>query len=59
MSTEGPFWSSTIDLAGPHAATAGGIMNTAGNAGGVVSTALAVIAAVVWLFIRLDQTADE
>ena len=40
MSTEGPFWSSAIDIAGVHAGTAGGIMNTAGNLGGVVSTSL-------------------
>ena len=40
MATEGPFWSATIDVAGPHAGAAGGIMNMAGNLGGVVSTAL-------------------
>jgi ACS family glucarate transporter-like MFS transporter len=40
MSTEGPFWSSAIDISGAHAGTAGGIMNTAGNLGGVVSTSL-------------------
>ena len=40
MSTEGPFWSSTIHIAGPHAGAAGGIMNMAGNLGGVASTAL-------------------
>jgi ACS family glucarate transporter-like MFS transporter len=38
MSTEGPFWSSAIDISGAYAGTAGGIMNTAGNLGGVVST---------------------
>ncbi len=38
MSTEGAFWSSAIDISGAHAGTAGGIMNTAGNLGGVVST---------------------
>jgi MFS transporter, ACS family, glucarate transporter len=43
MSTEGPFWSSAIDVAGAHAGTAGGIMNTAGNLGGVVSTSLVPI----------------
>ncbi len=79
MSTEGPFWSSSIDVAGPHAGAAGGIMNTAGNMGGVVSTAvapimvkqfgwfatfafcsaLAVVAGLIWLFIRLEQPADE
>ncbi len=40
MSTEGPFWSSAIDVSGPHAGTAGGIMNTAGNLGGVAATSL-------------------
>jgi ACS family glucarate transporter-like MFS transporter len=40
MSTEGPFWSSAIDISGPHAGTAGGIMNTAGNLGGVASALL-------------------
>jgi ACS family glucarate transporter-like MFS transporter len=44
QSTEGPFWSSATDIAGRQAATAGGIMNTAGNLGGVVSTALAPVA---------------
>lgn len=43
MSTEGPFWSSAIDISGVHAGTAGGIMNTAGNLGGVVSTSLVPI----------------
>jgi ACS family glucarate transporter-like MFS transporter len=40
MATEGPFWSAAIDAAGPHAGAAGGIMNMAGNLGGVASTAL-------------------
>ncbi len=40
MATEGPFWSSTIHIAGRHAGAAGGIMNMAGNLGGVASTAL-------------------
>jgi ACS family glucarate transporter-like MFS transporter len=40
MSTEGPFWSSAVDISGAHAGTAGGIMNTAGNLGGVASTSL-------------------
>lgn len=40
MSTEGPFWSSAIDVSGAHAGTAGGIMNTAGNLGGVASASL-------------------
>jgi len=40
MATEGPFWSAIIDVAGPHAGAAGGIMNMAGNLGGVASTSL-------------------
>jgi ACS family glucarate transporter-like MFS transporter len=40
MATEGPFWSSAIDVAGRHAGAAGGIMNMAGNLGGVASTSL-------------------
>ncbi len=40
FSTEGAFWSSSIDTAGENVGAAGGIMNTAGNLGGVVSTAL-------------------
>lgn len=43
MSTEGPFWSTTVEVAGEHAGAAGGIMNTAGNLGGVISTALAPV----------------
>jgi ACS family glucarate transporter-like MFS transporter len=43
MSTEGPFWSSAIDISGVHAGTAGGVMNTAGNLGGVVSTSVVPI----------------
>jgi ACS family glucarate transporter-like MFS transporter len=43
MSTEGPFWSTTAEAAWPHAGTAGGVMNTAGNLAGVVSTALAPV----------------
>lgn len=40
FSTEGPFWSTVIDLAGASAGAAGGLMNTAGNLGGVASTAI-------------------
>jgi ACS family glucarate transporter-like MFS transporter len=78
MATEGSFWSSATDISGAHAATAGGIMNTAGNLGGVVSTALVpvlvarfgwmfalasgsvlgVLAALLWLLIRVDRSAD-
>ena len=40
LSTEGPFWSTATDIAGPHAGAAGGIMNTAGNLAGVASSSL-------------------
>ena len=43
MSTEGPFWSSAVDISGPYAGTAGGIMNTAGNLGGVAQASLVPI----------------
>lgn len=36
--TEGPYWSSTIDLAGDNAGSAGGILNLFGNLGGLAST---------------------
>jgi MFS transporter, ACS family, glucarate transporter len=40
LSTESIFWSSSIAMGGNHAGAAGAIMNTAGNVGGIVSTAL-------------------
>jgi ACS family glucarate transporter-like MFS transporter len=40
ISTEGPYWSTVIDLAGKNTGAAGGLMNAAGNLGGVVSTAV-------------------
>jgi len=40
LSTESAFWSASMDLGASNAGAAGGIMNTAGNLGGVVSTAL-------------------
>src|ERR1039458_5467519 len=40
FSTEGPYWSTVIRLAGPHAGAAGGLMNMVGNLGGGVSTAV-------------------
>jgi ACS family glucarate transporter-like MFS transporter len=43
MATEGPFWSGAIDIAGAHAGTAGGIMNTAGNLGGVAQATVVPI----------------
>ena len=38
--TEGAFWAATINVAGPHAGAATGILNMMGNLGGVLSTAL-------------------
>ncbi len=40
FSTEGPYWSTIIRLAGPNAGAAGGLMNMVGNLGGAVSTAV-------------------
>jgi ACS family glucarate transporter-like MFS transporter len=40
LCTEPAYWSTSMDLGGAYAGTAGGIMNMAGNLGGVVSTAL-------------------
>ena len=38
--TEGTYWATAVDVGSPHAGASGGIMNTVGNLGGVVSTAL-------------------
>jgi sugar phosphate permease len=35
--TEGPFWATAMDLGGRHGATAAGIFNTGGNAGGMLA----------------------
>jgi ACS family glucarate transporter-like MFS transporter len=43
LCTEVAYWSASMDLGGPHTGTVGGIMNMAGNLGGVVSTALVPI----------------
>ncbi|MBI4501167.1 MAG: hypothetical protein HY700_08400 [Gemmatimonadetes bacterium] len=40
MNAEPEFWAATIDVAGPQAGTATGILNMMGNLGGVVSTSL-------------------
>jgi ACS family glucarate transporter-like MFS transporter len=40
LSTEGAFWAAAMDMGATNAGAAGGIMNTAGNLGGVVSTGL-------------------
>jgi MFS transporter, ACS family, glucarate transporter len=39
FSTEGQYWATIIGLGGPNAGAASGLMNMAGNLGGVVSTA--------------------
>ena len=41
--TEGTFWATAVDVAGPHSGASTGILNTVGNLGGVVSTALVPI----------------
>ena len=45
FSTEAPYWSTAIRLAKGDAGTAGGLMNLAGNLGGVVSTTLVPVLA--------------
>lgn len=47
LSTEGPFWASMNQLAGPRSGTGGGTMNFFGNLGGLVSPA-----AMPWLAAR-------
>jgi ACS family glucarate transporter-like MFS transporter len=74
LCTEVAYWSASMDIGGDNAGTVGGIMNMAGNLGGVVSTALvpvlvswwgwpfafqsaaglSVVAAVLWVFIRME-----
>jgi len=76
LCTETAYWSASMDLGGERAGTAGGVMNMAGNLGGVVSTslvpilidrfgwpfafqsaaALAVLAAALWLLVRVDSS---
>jgi ACS family glucarate transporter-like MFS transporter len=75
LCTEGAYWSASMDLGGARAGTAGGVLNLAGNLGGVASTslvpllikhfgwpfafqsaaALAAIAAVLWLRVRIES----
>lgn len=43
LCTEVAYWSASMDLGGTSSGTVGGIMNMAGNLGGVVSTALVPI----------------
>jgi ACS family glucarate transporter-like MFS transporter len=74
LSVEGPFWSTVTRMPGGRSGTAGGVMNTGCNIGGLLSpmvtpmlaasigwepalhiaAALAVLAAVLWLGIRVD-----
>lgn len=73
--TEAAYWSTTISIAGRHASTACGVLNTGGNAVGFLGGMLvpltakyfgwvaaismgatfAVVAALLWLFIRGDR----
>ena len=77
LCTEVAYWSASMDVGGENAGTVGGIMNMAGNLGGVVSTALvpilvswwgwpfafqsaaglSVVAAALWVFVRMEQRA--
>ncbi len=38
--TEGPMWATALELGGRHGATAAGVFNTGGNAGGVIAPIL-------------------
>jgi len=78
LCTEVAYWSASMDVGGENAGTVGGVMNMAGNLGGVVSTALvpvlvswrgwpfafqsaaglSVVAAALWLLIRMEQDSD-
>jgi MFS transporter, ACS family, glucarate transporter len=81
--TEGPFWAASTYVAGPNTASACGVLNTGGNAAGLLAPVIggmldrfgwwptlasgsvfAVIAAVLWLFVRVQpppaqQTSSE
>ncbi len=59
LATEGPFWATAADLAGPHAGAAGGLMNTAGNLAGVASTALVpvLVSKLGWPFVFYSAAA--
>ena len=45
LSVEGPFWATVVEIAGPRSGTAGGIMNTGCNIGGLISPALTPVLA--------------
>lgn len=48
LCTEVAYWSASMDVGGDNAGTVGGIMNMAGNLGGVVSTALVPVLVSWW-----------
>jgi ACS family glucarate transporter-like MFS transporter len=50
LCVEGPFWATATEIAGGRSGLAGGIMNTGGNVGGLVSPALTPVlaAAIGW-----------
>jgi MFS transporter, ACS family, glucarate transporter len=45
LSVEGPFWATMMEVAGARSGTAGGVMNTGSNIGGMISPALTPILA--------------
>jgi ACS family glucarate transporter-like MFS transporter len=45
LSVEGPFWATVVEIAGPRSGTAGGLMNTGCNIGGLISPALTPVLA--------------
>jgi ACS family glucarate transporter-like MFS transporter len=46
--TEGPFWATALELGGRHGATAAGIFNTGGNAGGVLAPVVTPAVSAAW-----------
>ena len=42
-STEGPYWSTAVEMAGPHSGAICGLLNMSGNLGGIASTSLVPI----------------
>jgi MFS family permease len=46
--TEGPFWATALELGGRYGATAAGVFNTGGNAGGALAPALTPLVAAAW-----------
>jgi ACS family glucarate transporter-like MFS transporter len=78
-SAEGPFWATATHLGSANPGAAGGLLNFAGNAGGIISilgvplmreplgwtgllgvwAAVSVVAALLWLLIRVDRPAVQ